>query len=215
MQQDVKVKKVIKIKKPKVEDQIVEEPKVEEPKVEEPSTPIPKPKIVIKIKKIKVDESQKPKSVIKIKKGLPIPPVDPCPMNQTAEAFEILREYYANLNEPIPQEDLKWYYEAVEQDKKDLEQLYILNPTIKAILDAIESGATDEERFAAEQEAKKREPPKPPSDDLGPMPEYGSGEFWAWCRKRKQIRLAKEAAIIAAGGTVPPEKPKKPRAKKT
>ena len=76
------------------------------------------------------------------------------------------------------------------------------------------SGVTEEERFVAEQEAKKNEPVKPPSDDLGPMPEYGSGEFWAWCRKRKQIRLAKEAAIIAAGGTVPPEKPKKPRAKK-
>ena len=191
-------KKVIKVKK----TQVVE--------------PEQKAKVVIKIKKSQQLEVPltKPKAIIKIKKGLPIPPVDPCPMSQTAEAFEILRDYYANLDEPIPQDDLKWYYEAVEQDKKDLEQVFILNPTYKAMLDAVESGVTEEERFVAEQEAKKNEPVKPPSDDLGPMPEYGSGEFWAWCRKRKQIRLAKEAAIIAAGGTVPPEKPKKPRAKK-
>lgn len=191
-------KKVIKVKK----TQVVE--------------PEQKARVVIKIKKSQQVEAPltKPKVVIKIKKGLPIPPVDPCPMSQTAEAFEILRDYYANLDEPIPQDDLKWYYQAVEQDKKDLEQVFILNPTYKAMLDAVESGVTEEERFVAEQEAKKREPVKPPSDDLGPMPEYGSGEFWAWCRKRKQIRLAKEAAIIAAGGTVPPEKPKKPRAKK-
>jgi len=179
--------------------------------------PQQKARVVIKIKKSQQVEAApltKPKAVIKIKKGLPIPPYNPCPMSQTAEAFEILRDYYASLDEPIPQDDLKWYYQAVEQDKKDLEQVFILNPTYKAMLDAVESGVTEEERFTAEQEAKKNEPVKPPSDDLGPMPEYGSGEFWAWCRKRKQIRLAKEAAIIAAGGTVPPEKPKKPRAKK-
>jgi hypothetical protein len=50
--------------------------------------------------------------------------------------------------------------------------------------------------------------------DIGPMPAYGTGEFWAWCHKRKQLKLQKEAAIIAAGGTITPAKPKKPRAKK-
>jgi hypothetical protein len=40
------------------------------------------------------------------------------------------------------------------------------------------------------------------------MPAYGSPEFWSWCRKRKQIRLEKEAAIIAAGGTVKVKKTK-------
>lgn len=163
----------------------------------------------------KVQPKVQPKKAIKIKKGLPVPPVNPCPMGQTAEAFEILREYHNERDESIPQDDLKWYYEAIEQDKKDEEQYWVANPTIKAMIDSIEQGLDDEQRLAAEQEAKKREPVKPQTDDLGPMPEYGSGEFWAWCRKRKAIRLAKEAAIIAAGGTVPPEKPKKPRAKKT
>ena len=183
--------------------------------------------IKLKVKKDPVDELTESlqgleigpkvqvKKLIKVKKGLPVPPVNPCPMSQTAEAFEILREYHNERDEPIPQDDLKWYYEALEQDKKDEEQYWVANPTIKAMLDSVEQGLDDEQRLAAEQEAKKREPVKPQTDDLGPMPEYGSGEFWAWCRKRKAIRLAKEAAIIAAGGTVPPEKPKKPRAKKT
>jgi len=178
-----------------------------------------KPKRTFKLKKVvqvqEVPEPVKPKRVFKVKKGLPVPPVDPCPMTQTAEAFEILREYYLEKDEPIPQEDLKWYYEALEQDKKDEEQFWIQNPTMKAMLEAVENGLDDEKREEAEKEAKKNEPVKPETDDLGPMPEYGSGEFWAWCRKRKAIRLAKEAAIIAAGGTVPPEKPKKSRAKKT
>jgi len=188
----------------------------------------PKKVIKLKVKKDPVDEltddlqkleiqdkKLEPKKLIKVKKGLPVPPVNPCPIGQTAEAFEILREYHLEREEPIPQDVLKWYYEAVEQDKKDEEQYWIANPTIKAMLDSVEQGLDEDQALLAQQEAKKKEPPKPPSDDLGPMPEYGSGEFWAWCRKRKAIRLAKEAAIIAAGGTVPPEKPKKPRAKKT
>jgi hypothetical protein len=172
-------------------------------------------KRVIKIKAKEKDAlvESKIKRVIKIKKGLPIPPIDPCPISQTAEAFEILREYYEEKEEPIPQSDLKWYYEAIEQDKKNMEELFTANPTIKAMLDSVEEGKSDEQREIAEKEAKKKEPVKPESDDLGPMPEYGSGEFWAWCRKRKAIRLAKEAAIIAAGGTVPPEKVKKPKTK--
>jgi hypothetical protein len=76
------------------------------------------------------------------------------------------------------------------------------------------AGKTEEERELAEQEAKKKEPVKElAADDPGPMPEYGTKEFWAWCWRRKAIRLAKEAAIIAAGGTVPPAKVKKPKAK--
>lgn len=189
-----KPKRVFKIKKA-VQDIVLEVPEVQEV--------------------AQVQEPVKPKRVIKLKKGLPIPPVNPCPMTQTAEAFEILREYYLEKEEPIPQDDLKWYYEALEQDKKDEEQFWIQNPTMKAMLEAVENGLNDEQRDQAEQEAKNNEPVKPETDDLGPMPEYGSGEFWAWCRKRKAIRLAKEAAIIAAGGTIPPEKPKKPRAKKT
>jgi len=174
-------------------------------------------KRVIKIKKQSVQEEpvkqEQVKRVIKLKKGLPIPPVNLCPVSNTEEAFEILREYYAEKEEPIPQSDLKWYYEAIEQDKKDMEKLWIENPTMKAMLDSVEQGHTDEQRVIAEQEAKKKEPVKQlAADDPGPMPEYGTKDFWAWCYKRKAIRLAKEAAIIAAGGTVPPAKVKKTKA---
>jgi hypothetical protein len=39
-------------------------------------------------------------------------------------------------------------------------------------------------------------------EDIGPMPPYGTGEFWAWCHKRKKLKEQKDAA----GGTVPEKK---------
>jgi hypothetical protein len=154
------------------------------------------------------------KKPIKLKKIFAVPPFNETPTTLTQEAFEILREYYEDNERVIPQEDLKWYYEAVEQDKKDMEVFWSENPTMKAMVDAVAEGKTEEERELAEQEAKKKEPVKElAADDPGPMPEYGTKEFWAWCWRRKAIRLAKEAAIIAAGGTVPPPKVKKPKAK--
>jgi hypothetical protein len=84
------------------------------------------------------------------------------------------------------------------------------------VLEAICRGVTEEELIQIETAASVGVAPRPPTEaDLGPMPAYGTGEFWAWCAKRKQIRLAKEAAIIAAGGTVPPPKVKKVKAKPT
>jgi hypothetical protein len=50
--------------------------------------------------------------------------------------------------------------------------------------------------------------------DLGPMPEYGTKEFWAWCSKRKKLKEQKDAAIIAAGGTVKQAKPKPKKSQK-
>ena len=207
---NISIKKVFKIKK-----QVACEPVVEA--VNEGNASIKK---VFKIKKQVASEpvvqpvnkvNASIKKVFKIKSGLPVPPVNLNPLSQTEIAFEIIREYCSENGEPISQEDLKWYYEQLEQDKKDMEQYWISNPTIKAVLDAIKQGLNDEQRFLSEQEARKREPVKVDTGELGSMPEYGSGEFWAWCRKRKALRLAKEAAIIAAGGTVPPEKPKKSR----
>ena len=85
-------------------------------------------------------------------------------------------------------------------------------------MEAVARGATDDEIWMAEAKAKLTEKKKPLTEaDLGEMPAYGSPEFWAWCRKRKQIRLEKEAAIIAAGGTVkaqPKAQPKAQKAKK-
>jgi hypothetical protein len=111
-------------------------------------------------------------------KVLKIPPVNLSPSTLTEEAFENVREWRRTHNEKITKEDLEWYYADLEQEKKDAE-------AFKAALEA----------------------PVKPEDDLGPMPSHGTPEFWSWCRKRKEIRLQKEAAIIAAGGTI--EKPKK------
>jgi hypothetical protein len=56
---------------------------------------------------------------------------------------------------------------------------------------------------AVYEKAKKEEKKKPLSEgDLGEKPPFGTPEFWAWARKSKQLRLQKEAAIIAAGGEI-------------
>ena len=123
---------------------------------------------------------------------------------QTGVIFEEIRTWRLNHGEKITKEDLTWYYDALEQEKKDQEKFLEDNPTIKEMLLAVEKGKTDEERDAAEKKVRKAVP-----EELGPMPAYGTGEFWAWCRRRKEIRLAAEAAIIAAGGTVPVKKGKK------
>jgi streptomycin 6-kinase len=46
------------------------------------------------------------------------------------------------------------------------------------------------------------------ASDIGPMPDYGTKDFWAWCHKRKKLKEQKEAAIVAAGGVVKEKKPK-------
>jgi len=135
---------------------------------------------------------------------LRVPPVDPNPMTLTGQIFEEIRTWRLNHNEAITKEDLQWYYDALEQDKKDEIQFFEANPTVKAMIDSIIEGKTEEERDKAENSVRKEDP-----NDLGPMPSYGTPEFWSWCRRRKQIRLEKEAAIIAAGGTVEVKKPKK------
>ena len=139
-------------------------------------------------------------------KPLTVPPVNLSPCSLTEEAFENIRQWRLDHGETPTQDDLKWYYNVIEIDKKEQETYFQENPTYKAMLDSVEKGYSDEQRELAEKAVRKEEPL---SDDPGPMPEYGSKEFWAWCRRRKEIRLKKEAAIIAAGGTVPPPKIKK------
>jgi len=134
-------------------------------------------------------------------KVLKVPSVDLS--TATGQIFEEIRTWRLNHGEKITKEDLAWYYDALEQEKKDYEKFLEDNPTIREMLVAVAQGKTDEERADAEKKVRKE------SSDLGPMPVYGSGEFWAWCRRRKEIRLAEEAAIIAAGGTVPVKKTQK------
>ena len=154
------------------------------------------------------------KKAITLSKKLPIPTFTE-PLTKAMEAFEALREYYESRNEPIPQADIKWIHEELEQEKKADKEFWDDCPVTKAHLDAICRGATQDELEVAVAKAQIEEKKRPIKDtDLGPMPSYGTQEFWIWCHKRKQIRLQKEAAIIAAGGTVPEVKPKKPRVKK-
>jgi hypothetical protein len=163
---------------------------------------------------VAIAPEEKPKKLLRLK-GLPVPPVPTGPLSQAMEAFECMREYYESRNEPIPQSDIKWFNQELEQEKKEIEAFWADCLVTKTYLDAVYGGATDDEidiAVAKAQINQKEEDAKKPvkETDLGPMPSYGTQEFWAWCNKRKKIRLQKEAEIIAAGGTVP-EKPKKPR----
>ena len=60
------------------------------------------------------------------------------------------------------------------------------------------------EKQAVIKEAEEDAKPKKPV--LGPMPEYGSQDFWKWCRMRKAI---KEAELKEKGLPIPPPKPRK------
>ena len=60
-------------------------------------------------------------------------------------------------------------------------------------MEATMRGVTDEiALIKIEMEAKKKQKTLPIREsDIGPMPTYGSPEFWAWCRKRKQLKEQK------------------------
>ena len=150
--------------------------------------------------------------VIKLKKSLPIPPLPPYGITLTAtqEAFEILREYYALRNEPIPQEDIKWYNAELITEAKEFDDFWERCCVTKAIMESVMRGDDEIAMIKVEMAAKAIQKTQPiRAEDIGPMPSYGTPDFWAWCSKRKKLRLQKDAAIIAAGGTVKPTKPKK------
>ena len=233
--------RVIKLKKVPQPQEVLEAPQVPEvPEVVEvPQVPEAPKKKVIKLKKAapvpeapqvsvtqevaqaqevpQVPQDAPKKKVLKLKKNLlPLPPI-PSPtahLTKTMEAFEAIREYYAALGQEPTQSDIAWYRAELEAEKKELDAFWSENKVVKVVLEAICRGATEEELNEIETAASVGVAPRPPTEaDLGPMPAHGTGEFWAWCAKRKRIRLAKEAAIIAAGGTVPPPKVKKIKAK--
>jgi hypothetical protein len=91
------------------------------------------------------------------------------------EAIDLVREWFADRNEPVPQAEIKFAIEMLEAEKQAI---------IKE----------------AEEDAKPKKPV------LGPMPEYGSQDFWKWCRMRKAI---KEAELKEKGLPIPPPKPRK------
>jgi hypothetical protein len=159
---------------------------------------------------------------IKLKKQGPLLSVPPPPphglaLTPLAEAFEAIREYYAIRGQQIPQEDLKWYQTELALEKKEMDEFWQRCSVTKAIMEetmkSYTTGKIDEiALMKVEIEAKALQKSLPiRKEDIGPMPSYGTPEFWAWCHRRKKLRLQEEAAIIAAGGTV---KPKKAKAKK-
>ena len=96
------------------------------------------------------------------------------------QAIDLVREWFADRDEPVPQAEIKFAIEMLEADRQM-------------------------EVKAAEEDAKPKKPV------LGPMPEYGTQDFWKWCRMRKAI---KEAELKEKGLPIPEPKPKKPRKKK-
>lgn len=96
------------------------------------------------------------------------------------EAIDLVREWFADRNEPVPQAEIKFAIEMLEAEKQAV---------IKE----------------AEEDAKPKKPV------LGPMPEYGSQDFWKWCRMRKAI---KEAELKEKGLPIPPPKPRKKKGPK-
>jgi len=160
-----------------------------------------------------VPASQPRRTLSKTK--VPPPPGPGVYVTKAMEAFESIRHYYAERGLPIPSSDITWYQQELIQEKKDYDEFWARCSVTKACIDGTLRGDDDWTITLAMNAAKQQEKKLPILEsDIGPMPAYRTGEFWAWCHKRKQLKLQKEAAIIAAGGTIPPTKPKKPRAKK-
>ena len=168
---------------------------------------------VFKLKQVTAESTSVPVSrrVLKLKKSIPIPPL-PAPgayVTKAMEAFEAIRDYCRINNVPISQADIKWYHEELALEKKETDEFWERCSVTKAIIDAVARGEDMNGILLAEAKAKLTEKKEPLREsDIGEMPAYGTQEFWAWCMKRKKLRLQKEAAIIAAGGTIPVKKVK-------
>jgi hypothetical protein len=150
------------------------------------------------------------------KPKLAVPPI-PAPgtyITKTMESFEALREYYTQRSEVIPQSVIKWYHEELVAEKKEMDEFWSRCAATKACIEGTLRGDdtwTINLAINAARQAEKKLPIL--ETDIGPMPAYGTGEFWAWCSKRKKLKTQKEEAMIAAGIPVPPAKVKKPRKK--
>jgi hypothetical protein len=152
-----------------------------------------------------------PRKVLKLKKKIPIPPPPAAGayMTKATEAFEAIRDYCRINSIAISEADIKWYHEELALEKKEMDEFWERCSVTKAAFDAFARGEDINGIILAEAKAKLTEKKEPLREsDIGEMPAYGTREFWAWCMKRKQLRLQKEAAIIAAGGTIPAKKVK-------
>jgi uncharacterized protein YneR len=199
MSQEQKPKKSFKVKK----EFVLETPVLETPLLDTAVLETPLLDTAVTIK---------PKKIFKVKKQV-VPEADYIITDRESKATEvflILRDYYESKGTTVTEEDVKWYKEELERENKELAAFWEDCSVTKACLDAFARGETDEVIQQVQEKAKKEEKKKPLTEgDLGEKPAFGTPEFWAWAHKSKQLRLQKEAAIIAAGGTVPVKKVKK------
>lgn len=230
---------VIKLKKPEPVQEPVATPVPVPLPVPQPvavpvavATPVPvKKRTVIRLGKplpqpvpVPVQEpvQVKKKTVIKLKKQVIVPP-PPAPgvyVTKAMEAFETIREYCLLNNVPITEEHVKWYQEELLQEKKEFDEFWERCAETKANIECVLRGDDEWTTELALNAARQKVKALPIQEgDIGPMPEYGTKDFWAWCHKRKKLKEQKEAAIIAAGGKVKEKKPKvskvKPQATST
>jgi hypothetical protein len=148
----------------------------------------------------------KAKKTFKVKKADAVAPVPSYtitdPESRATEAFLLVRDYYESKGTCVTEEDIQWYKEELERERKEVAAFWEDCSVTKACLDAFTRGETEEVLNAVYEKAKKEEKKPLAEGDLGEKPPFGTPEFWAWARKSKQLRLQKEAAIIAAGGEV-------------
>jgi hypothetical protein len=224
-------KRVLKTKKP-------DEPVMAQPMAQPMAEPIPEPIVVpvaqVKKRTMKTKKPDEPvmaepmaqpiaepvkKRTMKTKKPEPLLqqslPIITEPITLAKQAFLNLIDYYKEKDLPVPAEDIKWYEEELLREKKEDDEFWERCAVTKACMEGVLRGDDEWTIQLAENAARQKVKALPIQEsDLGPMPEYGSNEFWAWCNKKKKLKEQKDAAIIAAGGTVKQTKPKVKKSQK-
>ena len=178
-------KRVIKLKKTAAVE-IAEVPVAEAPVVEAPVVEAPAPVADVPVKK----------RALKMKKAAPLPPPptrDEACWDKETDIIESVRRYYEEREEPIPATEVDFLFKMLEHMKT-------------------EDPAAPPQWLVDAQKAIEEREGADPYRDLGPMPPHGTKEFWAWCWKRKALKAKHDAAILAAGGTLPVKKGRKAKA---
>ncbi len=90
---------------------------------------------------------------------------EPAPLLESEQIWQTVQDYFRDLGKPVPKEEEDWCMEAIRLEKEALEQ------------------PVDAGNFVPAPVVVKAE-----------RPEYGTPEFWKWCRETKKEREAAKAA---------------------
>lgn len=96
--------------------------------------------------KLKKPDVIQGKPVIILKTPLlpvPSPPAPGIYVTKAMEAFEILREYYDLIESPIPQADIKWFYDELALEKKEDKEFWERCIVLKTVSECVFRGADD------------------------------------------------------------------------